>query len=253
MKIITIIQTKGGSGKTTLAMTLASAALSMGQKVQMYDGDVNRQLLSWPVAFEDADWGHVPKPDWPENLAIAEPPENIEQLYADLDQLEASGVDLVIIDTRPGSNEITEDYALAADLVLIPARPSQAEWRLVLSALEWMDDLEKTLEEGSRFPIVKSAILNVDKKVIDAASTENGIVNLPKRDQQVVDTILQTPFIPTMLPHSRVFEQFLYHGPLESAAKGYRNGKAGTAAVPIETMLNISKAFYEDCLEEVSK
>ena len=61
MQIITLIQTKGGSGKTTVAMSLASAALAKGEKVCMFDGDVNQQLLGWQEAYEEADWGRVKK------------------------------------------------------------------------------------------------------------------------------------------------------------------------------------------------
>ncbi|AHD12046.1 MULTISPECIES: ParA family protein [Phaeobacter] len=250
MKVITLIQTKGGSGKTTLAMTIASAALAKGQKVQMFDGDVNKQLLSWQPAYMDADWGHVEKPDWPEHLQIDEPPENVEALYERLEQLEESGTDLVIFDTRPGSYESTEDYAIAADMVLIPARPAQAEWRLVLSAFEWMAELQATLAKNERFPQVRSVIANVPTKIIQAAAGVGKSGSLPKRDKEVLDNILQTPHLDTMIPNSRILEHLLYHGPLPVAENAHRQARAGTLmANNFEDLTQIAVSLYDEIIE----
>ena len=250
MKVITLIQTKGGSGKTTLAMTIASAALAKEQKVQMFDGDVNKQLLSWQPAYMDADWGHVEKPDWPERVQIDEPPENVEALYERLEQLEENGTDLVIFDTRPGSYESTEDYAIAADMVLIPARPAQAEWRLVLSAFEWMAELQATLAENERFPQVRSVIANVPTKIIQAAAGVGKSGSLPKRDKEVLDNILQTPHLDTMIPNSRILEHLLYHGPLPVAEKAHRQARAGTLmANNFEDLTQIAVSLYDEIIE----
>ncbi|WP_298571895.1 ParA family protein [uncultured Aliiroseovarius sp.] len=250
MQVVTLIQTKGGSGKTTLAMTLASAALAKGHKVQMFDGDVNKQLLSWKPSFEDADWAHIEKPDWPEDLKIDEPPVDVNELYAKLDELEESGTDLVIIDTRPGSYESTEDFANAANIVLIPARPAQAEWRLVLSAFEWMTALKGTLAKGERFPKVKSVIANVPTKIIKAAAGVGSSGSLPKRDQDVLNNILETPHLDTMIPNSRILENLLFHGPLPTAEKAHRNGRGGKLmADHFEDLKDIAVSLYDEIIE----
>ena len=98
MQVITIVQTKGGSGKTTTAMLLASAALNLGRRVTLIDGDVNAQLGRWRDSFELAAWEGAQKPDWPESLAILSPPESVEGLLSLLEAEEARGVDLVVID-----------------------------------------------------------------------------------------------------------------------------------------------------------
>ena len=254
MRIVTLIQTKGGSGKTTLAMTLASAALARGEKVQMFDGDVNKQLMSWQPAFEEADWGHIEKPAWPENLKIAEPPENVEALYALLDTLEESGTDLVIFDTRPGSYESTEDFALAADMVLIPAKPAQAEWRLVLSAFKWMEDLRATISEEDRFPLVRSVIANVPTKIIRAAAGVGTGGSIPKRDQEVLESILQTPHLDTMIPNTRTLENILYHGPLASAGEAHRSSRGGgLMADNLSDLVMIGETLYDEIVTETPK
>lgn len=251
MQVITLIQTKGGSGKTTLAMILASAALDKGLKVQMFDGDVNQQLMSWQPSFEDADWGNIAKPAWPEDLKIAEPPIGPEKLYEMLDRLDESGTDLVIIDTRPGSYEATEDFAIAADMVLIPARPAQAEWRLVLSAFEWMVALQKTLAEDERFPKVRSVVANVSNKIIQAASGAGG--SIPKRDRDVLDNLLSTPHLDTMIPNSRIFEHMLFHGPLPIAGKAYRASRGILMANNLDDLTAVGVSLLDEVLEGIEQ
>lgn len=80
MQVITIVQTKGGSGKTTSAMLIASAALEAGRKVTLIDGDVNAQLGRWRDSFELAAWDAIPKPAWPAALSILSPPETVDGL-----------------------------------------------------------------------------------------------------------------------------------------------------------------------------
>ena len=89
MQVITIVQTKGGSGKTTTAMLLASAALDAGRRITLIDGDVNAQLGRWRDSFELAAWDSVKKPTWPEALSILSPPETVEGLLALLEEEEA--------------------------------------------------------------------------------------------------------------------------------------------------------------------
>ena len=248
MKVVTIIQAKGGSGKTTLAMTLASAALAKGQTVHMFDGDVNQQLIAWPVAYEEADWGHVEKLPWPEELTINAPSENMEQFIENLEELEQDGVDLVIVDTRPGISQATENFALLSDVVLIPARPLQSEWRLVLDSFQWMKDLHDTLEEGEHFPAVRAVLSDVPTSIARAAAGEPG-AQVPKRDMDVLQKLLTVPHLDILIPSSRILEHFFHHGPLPIAEKAHRAAKNTLMANHFEDNINIAKAIYAEVEE----
>lgn len=247
MQIITLIQTKGGSGKTTVAMSLASAALAKGETVCMFDGDVNQQLIGWPDAYAEADWGRVKKAPWPDALTIKPPPANVEDLYAEVAALEAAGTDLLIIDTRPGTYKDTDDLALVADVVVIPAKPAQAEWRLVLSAFKWMEDLSKTISDEDSFPQVRSVLANVPTNIIRAAA-QVGDRKLPRHDQNVLDNLLKTPHFDTMLPNSRIFEHFLHHGPLHIAEVAQREAKGmgRLMADNLEDLTAICISLYDE-------
>jgi len=218
MQVITIVQTKGGSGKTTTAMLIASAALHAGRRVTMIDGDVNAQLGHWRDSYELAAWEAVKKPVWPEVLSILSPPETVEGLLGLLEAEEARGVDMVVIDTRPGTHADTEDFCLLSDLVLIPARPVFAEWEMTHRAVLWMDDLRASIAEGERFPAVRVLVMDAGAKIIDAATREGGMSLLPKRDQDVLMEILQLDYLDVIVPHSKILEQMGFHGPLGPAA-----------------------------------
>jgi chromosome partitioning protein len=227
MQVITIVQTKGGSGKTTTAMLLASAALSIGRRVTLIDGDVNAQLGRWRDSFELAAWESAPKPAWPVDLAVLSPPESVDGLLALLEGEEARGVDLVVIDTRPGTHTDTEDFCLVSDLVLIPARPVFAEWEMTHRAVLWMDDLRASLAEGERFPAVRVLVMDAGPKIIDAATREGGMAQLPKRDQDVLMEILRLEHLDVIVPHSKILEQLGFHGPLGAAAAAHACAPGG--------------------------
>lgn len=227
MQVITIVQTKGGSGKTTTAMLLGSAALDAGRRVTLIDGDVNAQLGRWRDSFELAAWEAVKKPAWPEALSIMSPPVTVEGLLSLLEEEEARGVDLVVIDTRPGTHTDTEDFCLISDLVLIPARPVFAEWEMTHRAVLWMDDLRASIAEGERFPAVRVLVMDAGPKIIDAATREGGLSLLPKRDQDVLMEILRLDHLDVIVPHSKILEQMGFHGPLGPAAAANARAPGG--------------------------
>jgi len=227
MQVITIVQTKGGSGKTTTAMLLASAALDAGRRVTLIDGDVNAQLGRWRDSFELAAWQNVKKPAWPEALTILSPPESVEGLLTLLEVEDGQGTDLVAIDTRPGTHTDTEDFCLISDLVLIPARPVFAEWEMTHRAVLWMDDLRASIAEGECFPAVRVLVMDAGPKIIDAATREGGLSLLPKRDQDVLMEILRLDHLDVIVPHSKILEQMGFHGPLGPAAAANARAPGG--------------------------
>ena len=110
MKTIAIISQKGGAGKTTMAVHLAVEGLSRGFETAIFDLDPQASAASWgdkrtsqtlPVVSAQA--ARLP------NL---------------LEQAQGQNADLIIIDSAPNADAASLAAAKAADLILIPCRPS---------------------------------------------------------------------------------------------------------------------------------
>jgi chromosome partitioning protein len=110
MRTIAFVTQKGGSGKSTLASSLAVAARQLGEKVFVVDMDPQASLLNWSKTRGTDD---VP--------VVAA---NAAMLPALLQELEKKGFTLAILDT-PGAGGPESAAAMkAADLNIIPSRPS---------------------------------------------------------------------------------------------------------------------------------
>lgn len=108
MRIILLHTPKGGSGKSTLARELAVAAVLAGQRVAMVDLDPQGTTTGW--------YGRRAA-DQPVLLAAgADGP--------DIEAARAAGIELLVIDTPPGTPAFLPRLAAAADAVLVPVRPS---------------------------------------------------------------------------------------------------------------------------------
>jgi len=248
MKIVTIVQAKGGSGKTTLAMAIASGAISKGYKVHLMDGDRNPQLSEWPARVKDADWEGIEKPVWPSSATLSIVPATIEELYETLNNLENSGTDLVIIDTRPGTHSDTEDLIFAADLALIPARPTQMEIPLIQDAFVWINKLRDTISKEDHFPTVRIVVSDAPKSVIDA-SQNKGTDRLSKKDYDVLVKLIQIPHLSTILPNSKVWSHISYYGPLSVAQDAFQKAKAALIAKSLRKQLEIAEVLAEEIMK----
>ncbi len=112
MHSIAIIAQKGGTGKTTLSLSLAVAAARAGRRAVVVDLDPQATASSW----NDLRTGEAA-----ENPVVidAKP----ARLASVLQHAEEGGADLLIIDTAARNDDSALVAARAADLVLIPCRP----------------------------------------------------------------------------------------------------------------------------------
>lgn len=120
MRAIAFLTQKGGAGKTTLAASLAVAAAETGEKVIALDLDPQGSLARWGERRAAAGVAHE---------VMIEPLERdrLQRLPAILEGLAGAGFTLAIFDTAgadgPGLRLLTE----AADLCLLPARPTRLD------------------------------------------------------------------------------------------------------------------------------
>lgn len=148
--IISVIQTKGGTGKTTTTMMLSAALSSFGDRVLVLDADKQRSAVDW---FGDA--GNALGFD-----VVAAPTERT--LEAAVRRFSGRDYDFIVIDTPPGSNSIVDTASRAADLVLVPTGVSPLDMKRTQATLDSFD--------GTDIPVAV-VLVNVDKreKLLDLA------------------------------------------------------------------------------------
>jgi chromosome partitioning protein len=110
MKKIALVAQKGGVGKTTIAVNLAVAAQGAGIQTALFDLDQQESAVIW----SDRRASEQPHVEFLTERRLAEA----------LRAAEAQGFGLAIIDTPPAAGPQAYTAAQAADLVLIPCRPS---------------------------------------------------------------------------------------------------------------------------------
>jgi chromosome partitioning protein len=108
MKIVALVGQKGGCGKTTTALGLASVAATQGLTVAVIDLDPQATAASWKDRRAS------------DNPAVISA---TNRLRPALDAARSGDAELVVIDTAGKSDMQAIDAARAADLVVMPVRP----------------------------------------------------------------------------------------------------------------------------------
>lgn len=109
MKVIAVLNQKGGSGKTTIATHLARALQLDGSDVLLVDSDPQGSARDWAAVRED------------NPLTVV----GLDRPTIDRDVKKiASKVDFVVIDGAPQAADLAISAIKAADFVLIPVQPS---------------------------------------------------------------------------------------------------------------------------------
>jgi chromosome partitioning protein len=114
MPTIVFASPKGGAGKSTSAVVLASELALRGAQVVVIDADPNRPVSHW-----------AKRPGKPETLAVLS--DVTEATIIDEIEAAAARVPFVIVDLE-GTASMTVAYAISrADLVIVPTQGSQLD------------------------------------------------------------------------------------------------------------------------------
>jgi chromosome partitioning protein len=129
MKAITFVTQKGGSGKSTLCISLAVAAQEAGHAVCILEMDRQATITDW-LDHRTADGPEVAQID-------------ATQIDLVMERLAESSYDYVFIDTPGIDSNGTLSAIRAADLCIIPCRPTPADLRAFKPTLAAVYRLEK--------------------------------------------------------------------------------------------------------------
>lgn len=113
--LISVVNAKGGVGKTTTSMYLAAAFAAQGKNVRVIDLDRQGTAIDWAERAEDAE---NPLPFSVENTI----PRRLERIA----RLAEPG-EFIVVDTPPGDPEAIDAAIAAADFVVVPTRATNAD------------------------------------------------------------------------------------------------------------------------------
>ncbi|WP_339057744.1 ParA family partition ATPase [Candidatus Regiella endosymbiont of Tuberolachnus salignus] len=208
--IISVLNQKGGVGKTTLSVNISASLTRMDNRVLLIDADPQGSSLNWATAREDK----------PLFTVIGLPRKTIHKEVAEI----SKGFDYVIIDGPPRVTDLARSAIMAADLVLIPVQPSPYD--------VWAAEEVVTLINEARIykEKLKSAFV-VNRKI---ANTAIG------RDVGEALSEYNTPVLRGCVTQRVIFA--------EAAAKGcavYEMDAQGPAAKEIDNLVNEIKEFTQ--------
>jgi chromosome partitioning protein len=210
MYTVALVAQKGGTGKTTLAVSLAVAARQVGLTSIIVDLDPQATACNW----KDRRKGDGPV------VIDAQP----ARLAAALAKAAENGVDFAVIDTPARNEQSALAAAKVADLVLIPCRPQAYD-------LETIPNTKEILALAGNTPAL--AILNAVPAFGDRHEQARALLNR-----------LQVPVCPYMLGNRAVFGDA---GAVGQAAQEYDPRGKGAAEILqvykyiLSTLVQLSK------------
>jgi chromosome partitioning protein len=116
-KVVTVAQQKGGAGKTTLVIQLATALAGAGRRVALVDIDPQGSLTAW-MRLREHRQRDVPELRFSMVAGW--------RLGVELDRLRREA-DVIVVDTPPHTEIDAKAAIRSADLVLVPCQPSSLD------------------------------------------------------------------------------------------------------------------------------
>lgn len=108
MKVIAVLNQKGGSGKTTIATHLARALQKQDYSVLLVDSDPQGSARDWSAVDEENPVTVI----------------GIDRPTIDRDLKSIAKKDFIVIDGAPQASDLALSAIKAADFILIPVQPS---------------------------------------------------------------------------------------------------------------------------------
>jgi chromosome partitioning protein len=137
-KIISVVNQKGGSGKTTLSMQLAGALARRGNKVLVVDADPQGTATRWAASADD----EKPFPASVVGLSAAD-----TKVHREVKKF-VDDYQYIIIDCPPAANSpVPQSALLIANLALVPIIPSPLDMWAAVGIRQVIENIGDVNEE----------------------------------------------------------------------------------------------------------
>src|SRR3954466_4882519 len=165
MPIVTVASPKGGAGKSTAAIILATELAHAGAEITILDCDPNRSISIW------ADRGKLP----PRIRVKSDVGES--EIVKTLKQQDADGR-VVVVDLEGVASRLVSRAISQADLVLTPMRATTLDATIGVRALALIEEEEEALGRKIRHAVVFTmtrAIKSKQHTAIEASLRGQGV------------------------------------------------------------------------------
>jgi chromosome partitioning protein len=143
MSIISVLNPKGGCGKTTISTSIARALYDRGQSVLIVDSDPQGSARDWHAANEDN----------PIELVALDRPNNVKTLRS-----MAANYDYVVIDGAAKLEDMMAAAIKVSDFILIPVQPSPYD---IWAASDLVDFIKARQEVTDGVPLAGFVVSRV--------------------------------------------------------------------------------------------
>jgi chromosome partitioning protein len=191
MAIIAVANQKGGCGKTTLTMSVAGVlATEVGLRVAVIDADPQASAHRWAMRAGESG---VP-------FEMTTHPH--EDVHRKAREIAAKGMDIVLIDCPPGTAQsvggkdnqtnISRMALLAADLVLVPVRPSMLDYDAAQQLLPLLKDVSTIKDHQKVLVVINGKPPGRTRSGAEARAVASEIFEADGVDVRVLQTELTT-------------------------------------------------------------
>ena len=144
--IISLLNQKGGVGKTTLAIHLAVALAKKRRRVLLVDADPQGSAMDWSANRESKT-----------SLPVIGLPKAI--LHKELPKMQED-YDFIIIDGSPRVYDVARSALMASDIVLIPVQPSPYDVWAAKEIVDLLEDIRPFKENLKNAFVINRKIVN---------------------------------------------------------------------------------------------
>lgn len=174
-KIISVVNQKGGSGKTTISMQLAGTLARRKKRVLVVDADPQGTATRWATSADD----DKPFPASVVGLSVAN-----AKVHREVKKF-IEDYDFIIIDCPPAADSLVPQSALlVTDLALVPVIPSPLDMWATIGIKEVINNI-KDINESLKARIV------INQCQPNTTLTQEALEVLPKFGIDICETVIR--------------------------------------------------------------